>query len=282
MTDLDPLFGTNRSDDLRKVLETWAKPPKELVDKLPKPTKRDNPPGKCKDCGGWHGLPAVHLDYMGHAAVRRALIEVDPLWNWEPVALTEAGEPLITNSGGHLRMWIRLNVLGKSVLGVGTCQANKPEPEKELIGDALRNAAMSLGIGLSLWAKDEWNDLGTSGTGAADREAAAGVADQRRSAGAGSEPPPVPAGAQAAYQSAERASSEQGTAASSDMGDGPTAGEGPSPTDVVNRIRGCDSDTKADVRAYAHRKGYTVASLTAEGAADLSAWLDRREQAATS
>lgn len=70
--------------------------------------------------------------------------------------------------------------------------------------------------------------------------------------------------------------SEQGTAAVSDMGDGPTAGEGPSPTDVVERIRKLDKDTRADVRAYAQSKGYTVASLTAAGAADLAAWLDRR------
>jgi hypothetical protein len=260
VSEHDPLFGTNRSDDLRKVLDTWAKPPESMVDKLPKPTKRENKPGKCAECGGWHGLPAVHLDYMGHAAVRRALIEIDPLWNWQPVAFTEAGEPLITNAGGHLRMWIRLTLLGKSVLGVGTCVASKPEPEKELIGDALRNAAMSLGIGLSLWAKDEWTDLGTSAPTVGADQGTAGSAGTASVAGA---PPAVPA------------SSGHG---SPDPGDRPTAGDGPSPADIVERIRKLDAQTRTDVKEYARSKGYKVtpASLTPDGAADLAAWLDRR------
>lgn len=224
------------SGDLAAILRKWGNPPKEMVDKLPKPTKRDNPPGKCKECGGWHGLPAVHLDYMGHAAVRRALIETDETWNWEPVAFTGQGEPLITNAGGHLRMWIRLTVLGKQVLGVGTCAANKPEPEKELIGDALRNAAMSLGFGLSLWAKDEWADLTkTEGSGTTSVEVG-----------------PV----------------ERPSAAT--------------PPDIFDRIRTADADTKAAVKEYAQAKGYTVtkSALDAAQAADLNAWMDRREHPA--
>lgn len=149
------------AEALRQVLTTWANPPESMVDKLPKPTKRGNEPGKCKECGGWHGLPAVHLDYMGHAAVTRALIEVDPEWTWEPIAFNGDGEPLVKNAGNHLRIWGRMTVLGKTLVCVGTCDANKPEPEKELIGDLLRNGAMRFGIGLALWAKDEWSDLDT-------------------------------------------------------------------------------------------------------------------------
>lgn len=144
---------------LGEVLTKWATPPTEAVDQLPKPTSKDNKKGRCNECGGWHGLPAVHLDYVGHAWVTRALIEADPLWSWEPMALSDAGEPLVVNAGGHLRMWIRLTVHGKSLPAVGTCPASKPEPEKELVGDALRNGAMRFGIALSLWAKDEWSDL---------------------------------------------------------------------------------------------------------------------------
>lgn len=258
------------SGELASILTKWGNPPEGMVDKLPKPTGRDNRKGQCAECGGYHGLPAVHLDYMGHAAVTRALIETDELWNWEPVAFTEQGEPLITNAGGHLRMWARLTVLDKTVLCVGTCPAGKPEPEKELIGDMLRNGAMRFGIGLGLWAKDEWNDLGTSAPADGAGQGSAGSGGTAPLAGA---PPAVPAG-----------SSEPGTAASSDMGDGPTAGEGPSPTDVVNRIRGLEAQLRTDVREYAHSKGYKVtpASLTVKGAADLTAWLDRREQAAAS
>lgn len=226
---------------LRKVLDQWAKPPNELVDKLPK--------------GG------TTLDYMGHAAVTRALIEVDPEWNWEPVVDTD-GIPVIRHQGKRLVMWGRLTVLGKTVVCCGTCEDRKFEPEKELIGDLLRNGAMRFGIGLSLWSKDEWTSLGTS-------------------AGSGESSAPLsPPSAPAATATAAGASSGHG---SPDTGDGPTeAGEGPSPTDVVNRIRGLDTQLRTDVKEYARSKGYKVTpvSLTVEGAADLSAWLDRREQAA--
>lgn len=145
--------------DLRGILTTWGNPPDALVDKLPKPTRRANEKGNCGECGGYHGLPAVHLDYMGHASVTRALIEVDPEWTWEPIAFTDDGEPLVKQAAEHLRLWGRLTVLGKTLICVGTCDANKPEPEKELIGDLLRNGAMRFGIGLALWAKEEWTDL---------------------------------------------------------------------------------------------------------------------------
>ena len=52
-------------------------------------------------------------------------------------------------------MWIKLTVAGMTRLGVGTCSANKDDVEKELIGDALRNAAMRFGAALDLWSKSE-------------------------------------------------------------------------------------------------------------------------------
>ncbi len=125
--------------NLADILPKWGNPPAELVDKLPK--------------GG------TTLDYMGHAAVTRALIEVDPEWNWEPVT-DEHGIPIIRPVGKRLVMWGRLTVLGKTIVCCGTCEDRKFEPEKELIGDLLRNGAMRFGIGLGLWAKDEWADLG--------------------------------------------------------------------------------------------------------------------------
>ena len=50
-------------------------------------------------------------------------------------------------------MWGRITVHGKSIIGVGTCEARKGEPEKELVGDMIRNAAMRFGIGTKLWSK---------------------------------------------------------------------------------------------------------------------------------
>jgi hypothetical protein len=181
---------------LGEVLRNWASPPADAIDTLPKPTRKENQKGVCRECGGYHGLPAVHLDYVGHAWVTRALIESDPLWSWEPAAVTDAGEPLITNAGGHLRMWIRLTVHGKTLPAVGTCPSGKPEPEKELIGDALRNGAMRFGIALSLWAKDEWSDLeSVDASGAAEpaeatSPAAAAAPAPVDASGAGNGPAP--------------------------------------------------------------------------------------------
>lgn len=127
----------------------------ESISRLPKPTKRDNEKGKCNECGGWHGLPAVHLDYVGHADLTSRLLEVDPLWTWEPMGLTDQGLPVITVREKIATMWIRLTIAGVTRLGVGSCETNKPDVEKELIGDALRNAAMRFGAALDLWSKSE-------------------------------------------------------------------------------------------------------------------------------
>jgi len=96
----------------------------------------------------------AQLTYMGHAEVTLALIDVDPAWNWHPVAIDpETGGPKITPQGKRLVLWGYLEVLGVQRLCVGTCDAGKGDPEKELIGDLLRNGAMRFGIGTKLWSK---------------------------------------------------------------------------------------------------------------------------------
>jgi hypothetical protein len=96
----------------------------------------------------------VSLSYMGHAEVTLALIDVDPLWNWRPMALdVDTGTPVVTVSPKRLTMWGYLTVHGVERLCVGTCEPNKGDPEKELIGDLLRNGAMRFGIGTKLWSK---------------------------------------------------------------------------------------------------------------------------------
>jgi hypothetical protein len=57
-------------------------------------------------------------------------------------------------------MWGELTLLGQARLGVGSVRADKVDLDKELVGDFLRNAAMRFGICLSLWTKQEWEDLG--------------------------------------------------------------------------------------------------------------------------
>lgn len=123
---------------------------------LPKPYKKDSQKGDCKECGNYHGLPAVHLKYVGHAALTDRLLEADPLWSWEPLALTDQGLPLFDQNGG---LWIKLTVCGHTRLGYGSAESSAYKEvgsrEKEVIGDALRNSAMRFGAALDLWHKGD-------------------------------------------------------------------------------------------------------------------------------
>ena len=114
---------------------------------LPKPFKKDSPKAKCPTCNGFHGMPAAHLDYVGHAAVTDRLLSVDPEWSWEPFALDPNGLPALDARGN---LWIRLTVCGVTRPGVGDGFSLK-----EVIGDAIRNAAMRFGVALDLWGKEE-------------------------------------------------------------------------------------------------------------------------------
>lgn len=123
------------------------------ISKLCKATKKDNPPGRCKDCGGWHKLPSVPLNYVGHAALTDRLLDADLKWSWEPVAVNPQGTPLLDEYGG---MWIKLTVCGVTRLGYGDAQGKiGGDAMKERIGDALRNAAMRFGAALDLWHKGD-------------------------------------------------------------------------------------------------------------------------------
>ncbi len=94
----------------------------------------------------------VKLSYVGHAALTDRLLDADPAWTWEPVANPEAlGLPIAPNG-----MWIRLTVCGVTRLGYGDAGTKKGgDAVKEIIGDALRNAAMRFGAALDLWHKGE-------------------------------------------------------------------------------------------------------------------------------
>lgn len=130
------------------------------ISKLPKGTKKQNecPPGEkinCKVCGGWHHPQVIHLDYVGHAALTDRLLDADPTWFWEPLALKD-GLPAFDGTGG---LWIRLTVCGHSRIGYGNAEKSPYKEvgsrEKEVIGDALRNAAMRFGAALELWHKGD-------------------------------------------------------------------------------------------------------------------------------
>lgn len=165
--------------------------PENQISKLPKPTarqtqlvKEDFKSGiRCALCGAWHHKDVVHLDYVGHAALTDRLLDCDPEWNWEPVAFSADGTPLLDANGG---MWIRLTVCGVTRLGYGHADSKRGgDATKEVIGDALRNAAMRFGAALELWHKGQLHVIADE-LGGEDRE--------REAQEAGSAPAPKPGG----------------------------------------------------------------------------------------
>jgi len=121
-------------------------------------------------------LPAVHLDYVGHAATTSRLLEVDPEWSWEPMAYDMAGLPMFDS---NRNLWIKLTVCGVTRIGVGDGMGLK-----ECIGDAIRNAAMRFGVALDLWAKEDLHAMdaerGTEPEAASDPPAPAATRTMSR------------------------------------------------------------------------------------------------------
>ena len=127
--------------------------PANQISKLPKPLKRDAPKGRCAECGGYHGLPAVHLDYVGHAALTDRLLDADPAWTWEPLAMTPDGLPVLDPFGDVDQVdGFRCYPIG---IRPRRGQSRAETPSKEIIGDALRNAGMRFGCALDLWHKGD-------------------------------------------------------------------------------------------------------------------------------
>lgn len=123
---------------LAEIPGKWAVPPPDKVSKLNRGRN-------------------VVLDYMGHADVTLALIEIDPTYDYGWVT-DEHGRMMVERADKlHvLHGWLR--VLGQTRWGVGTCEVRKEEYHKELIGDLLRNCAMRFGVATALWSKVERSD----------------------------------------------------------------------------------------------------------------------------
>ena len=168
---------TNRRNDMgdreqaaKELLEfynQWFQPPKELIGQMNR--------------GG------VTLDFLGHGNAPRALIEFDPLWAWEPMAYDDSGLPLLERdqNGEPCGLWIVLTLKGKRLPGYGSVESRKTDKIKELIGDAIRNAAMRFGLALALWIKDDELGLVAVGT-----ETVGGSRSAKGKSGSGSGSPP--------------------------------------------------------------------------------------------
>lgn len=178
------------TDKAKTGLDLLREPfPAHQISKLPKPTKKQTDDLRaamdkkdfslgirCQLCGAFHHKDVVHLDYVGHAALTDRLLDADPDWTWEPVSFRD-GLPAFDATGG---LWIKLTVCGVTRLGYGHA-AGKPNQdpgarEKEVIGDALRNAAMRFGAALDLWHKGDLHadtEAANDGAGAAPESAPA-------------------------------------------------------------------------------------------------------------
>ena len=113
---------------------------------------------KCAVCGSMISSEHIHLDFVGHADVTNRLLLADPNWTWAPLSSDENGFPRIGESpdGSQFIMWINLTVGGVTRPGIGSVSKDVNDVIKELISDAIRNAAMRFGVALNLWSKGEY------------------------------------------------------------------------------------------------------------------------------
>lgn len=142
--------------------------PAEQIGKLPKVwckrcSSKDTQCGEhkvkqCRTCKARVTEAHVHVDYVGHAHVTERLLDVDPAWSWEPLAINSNGLPATDDNGG---LWIRLSVAGMTRLGYGHANGKRGgDAVKEAIGDAIRNSAMRFGVALDLWKKEAPGPVG--------------------------------------------------------------------------------------------------------------------------
>ena len=203
---------------------TWSQKlrwpfPTDLVCYRPQPWCRACGDAKSRVCSDhkkqWcdtcrQSLTEAHTDlaYVGHADVNERLDLVDPEWSWRPLNFSvpeelmgkavvespemfmrvlEAHAPKYDNEGG---LWIIMaihNDDGVPVqrIGYGDAPGKRGSSAiKEIIGDAIRNAAMRYGVARYLWSRSEIA-LATAGRPAEKKT------QQRRTQPAKQTPPPA-------------------------------------------------------------------------------------------
>lgn len=128
----------------------------------------------------------IQLDYVGHASVTDRLLQVDPEWTWEPMGKLPTGAPALDYDefDRPIGMWIYLTVCGVTKPGYGYLDqpAKKEdgtvtevnESVKQIISDAIRNAAMRFGVALDLWKKEDKHSS-TEGYGERSRSRPSGA-----------------------------------------------------------------------------------------------------------
>ena len=170
-------------DMIEKLPKQLQRAPRQGEPPLPKfdckagHPQRDSASADGIYCGGFHAR-SIHLDYIGHAGITERLNSVDPYWDydfmhvdlpdWTRAAVAhlygagqiEEASRLIkqhgtpqSRDGGY---WITLTILGITRKGFGDASGKSgANATKEVIGDALRNAAMRFGVATYLWSKSD-------------------------------------------------------------------------------------------------------------------------------
>lgn len=108
---------------------------------------------RCSTCKARISEAHLHVDFVGHADVTARLLDVDPEWDWEPLAFDSFGLPAFDEYGG---LWIKLTIGPKTRIGYGHADGKKGgDAVKEAIGDAIKTTAMRFGVALQLWQKSK-------------------------------------------------------------------------------------------------------------------------------
>ncbi|WP_372673010.1 hypothetical protein [Amycolatopsis kentuckyensis] len=108
----------------------------------------------CETCGQTITTAHDHHRFVGHAYVTERLFQVDPEWDWEPMALDPNGLPLFDDYGG---LWIVLTVGDVRRKGYGHADGHKGGDATLItIGHAIRIAAMrGFRVALGLWKPEQ-------------------------------------------------------------------------------------------------------------------------------
>lgn len=257
----------------------------EQIGKLPKISCRacskapgrvcqDHSKSKCKACGNYITSAHVDLDYVGHAGVTDRLLQADPAWTWEPLAIGDDGVPVINVANGEATMWVRMTVNGVTRIGVGSAPAQSFELHKQLISDAIRNVAMRFGVALDLWSKEPLPEVAEA---VGDDTPPAAARKPRKSSGGGDAAPPsavASPGVPATDREAPPAGVEPAASSGGEVGTAPAGSTtAPGGRDATG---GGDVETAPTAPDPAPAGGPTLKDANPSGYSSLNRWCRAR------
>lgn len=95
-------------------------------------------------------------DYINHSVITQRLLQVVGPFDWDVEVIYSENKPVAVKGT------MTVNVDGKTVTvaGIGTDQNNRGKDDgdiiKEMESDALKRAAKNVGVGLHLWAQNQY------------------------------------------------------------------------------------------------------------------------------